>query len=227
MNVGLSPDVDHTDSQPEDDERRGTEPTVLRVGPADSRVGRRARGSADCGSQRAKPATPQAARTPTCHGSLATLVVRTVTDQKGPAPLIDVGLIQNKAFRCAYVARQLAVKTKYRLWVTQAEKDAIGRVLASCPGQRLPAPGAPIPVTVTRTPPTPTPTPGHTSTSGGGSGTGHVYANCAAARPPASRRSFAALLTTPPTRRCQPVHRQGVSNDDCDVLRSDALNRRD
>jgi hypothetical protein len=88
----------------------------------------------------------------------------------------------NKAFRCAYVARQVAVKTKYRLLVTQAEKDAIGRVLASCPGQKLPARGAPIPVTVTRTPPAPTPTPSHTSTSGGGSGTGHVYANCAAAR---------------------------------------------
>jgi hypothetical protein len=76
----------------------------------------------------------------------------------------------------------VAVKTKYKLWVTQAEKDAIGRVLASCPGQRLPARGAPIPVTVTRTPPARTPTPGHTSTSGGGSGTGHVYANCAVAR---------------------------------------------
>jgi len=43
-----------------------------------------------------------------------------------------------KAFRCAYVARQVAVKTRYKLWVTPAERDAIGRVLAACPDQKLP-----------------------------------------------------------------------------------------
>lgn len=43
-----------------------------------------------------------------------------------------------KAFRCQYVARQIAVKQKYRLWVTQAEHDSMMRVLASCPGQLLP-----------------------------------------------------------------------------------------
>lgn len=45
----------------------------------------------------------------------------------------------NKPFRCQYVARQIAVKTKYQLWVKPAEKDAILRVLSSCPGQQLPA----------------------------------------------------------------------------------------
>jgi hypothetical protein len=45
----------------------------------------------------------------------------------------------NKPFRCQYVARQIAVKKKYQLWVTQAEKDAMVRVLATCPGQTLPA----------------------------------------------------------------------------------------
>jgi hypothetical protein len=44
----------------------------------------------------------------------------------------------NKAFRCQYVARQIAVKKKYTLWVTGAEKDAIVRVLSACPGQALP-----------------------------------------------------------------------------------------
>jgi hypothetical protein len=44
----------------------------------------------------------------------------------------------NRAFRCAYVARQVAVKAKYRLWVTAAERDAINGVLAGCPGQPLP-----------------------------------------------------------------------------------------
>ncbi len=44
----------------------------------------------------------------------------------------------NKDFRCRYVARQIAVKLKYALWLTQAEHDAMGRVLSSCPGQVLP-----------------------------------------------------------------------------------------
>jgi hypothetical protein len=44
----------------------------------------------------------------------------------------------NKLFRCQYVARQIAVKQKYLLWVTQAEKDAILSVLSSCPAQALP-----------------------------------------------------------------------------------------
>ena len=43
-----------------------------------------------------------------------------------------------KAFRCGYVSRQVAVKVRYRLWVTAAERDAIVRVLKSCPAQMLP-----------------------------------------------------------------------------------------
>lgn len=42
-------------------------------------------------------------------------------------------------YRCRYVARQVAVKLRYRLWVTPAEHDAIGRVLSDCPGEPLPA----------------------------------------------------------------------------------------
>lgn len=44
----------------------------------------------------------------------------------------------NKDYRCRYVARQIAVKAKYHLWVTPAEHDAMQRVLNSCPGQPLP-----------------------------------------------------------------------------------------
>jgi len=44
----------------------------------------------------------------------------------------------NKSFRCSYVARQIAVKYKYRLWVTQAEHDAMARVLGTCPGKLAP-----------------------------------------------------------------------------------------
>lgn len=45
-------------------------------------------------------------------------------------------LPSNKGFRCQYVARQVSVKYKYALWVTEAEKSAIERVLESCPNQR-------------------------------------------------------------------------------------------
>jgi hypothetical protein len=48
-------------------------------------------------------------------------------------------LPSNKPFRCEYIARQIAVKQKYSLWVTPAEKKAMKKVLDSCPYQKLPA----------------------------------------------------------------------------------------
>ena len=48
-------------------------------------------------------------------------------------------LPSNKPFRCQYLARQIAVKKKYSLWVTPPERTAMERILASCPEQRLPA----------------------------------------------------------------------------------------
>lgn len=42
-------------------------------------------------------------------------------------------LPSNKSFRCQYVARQVSVKYKYHLWVTQAEHDAISGILEKCP----------------------------------------------------------------------------------------------
>jgi hypothetical protein len=41
------------------------------------------------------------------------------------------------------VARQIAVKAAYGLWVTRAEHDALQRVLDTCPGEPVPAP-APV-----------------------------------------------------------------------------------
>lgn len=41
----------------------------------------------------------------------------------------------NKAFRCAYVARQVSVKATYGLWVTQPEHDAMARILSACKGE--------------------------------------------------------------------------------------------
>jgi hypothetical protein len=47
-------------------------------------------------------------------------------------------LPSNKPFRCQFVARQIAIKVEYELWVTQAERDAMANVLKACPTQRLP-----------------------------------------------------------------------------------------
>ena len=44
----------------------------------------------------------------------------------------------DKPYRCSYAARQIAVKAKYGLWVTSAERDALARILATCPSQTLP-----------------------------------------------------------------------------------------
>ncbi|MEV0113122.1 HNH endonuclease family protein [Streptomyces sp. NPDC050844] len=49
----------------------------------------------------------------------------------------------DKGYRCAYVARQVAVKKKYGVWVTGAERDAMKRVLSDCPQEKLPSGGNP------------------------------------------------------------------------------------
>jgi hypothetical protein len=70
----------------------------------------------------------------------------------------------NTSYRCAYVARQVAVKTEYGLWVTRAERNAAATVLSGCPDE--PLPGAP-PDAGSRTAPAPA---------------GTVYADCDAVR---------------------------------------------
>jgi Protein of unknown function (DUF1524)/Excalibur calcium-binding domain len=45
----------------------------------------------------------------------------------------------DRGYRCAYVARQVAVKDNYGLWMTPAEKGAVQRVLAGCPTQGVPS----------------------------------------------------------------------------------------
>lgn len=51
----------------------------------------------------------------------------------------------DKIYRCRYVARQIAVKAKYRLWVGESEAAAMRRVLHTCPDQQLPMQTAPSP----------------------------------------------------------------------------------
>lgn len=52
----------------------------------------------------------------------------------------------DRGYRCAYVARQVAVKHAYGLWVTAAERDAMVRVLTGCPDEPLPSPSTVTPV---------------------------------------------------------------------------------
>lgn len=44
----------------------------------------------------------------------------------------------NRKYWCSYVSRQIAVKYKYKLWVTSAERDSMRRVLKTCPNQLVP-----------------------------------------------------------------------------------------
>lgn len=52
-------------------------------------------------------------------------------------------LPSNTAYRCAYVARQVAVKVKYGLWITAAERAASARILDRCPALLAPTGTAP------------------------------------------------------------------------------------
>ncbi len=56
---------------------------------------------------------------------------RSMNEQKGAGDAAT-WLPPNKSYRCAYVSRIVEVKTAYGLWVTQAEHDAIARILTSC-----------------------------------------------------------------------------------------------
>jgi hypothetical protein len=91
----------------------------------------------------------------------------------------------NRGYRCAYVARQVAVKVRYGLWMTQAEKNAVATILATCPDEPLPGgvvaqipqdpppPPPPAPAPAPAPAPVPVPPPPPTVVS---------YANCAAVR---------------------------------------------
>ncbi|MHA7223845.1 GmrSD restriction endonuclease domain-containing protein [Arthrobacter sp. RHLT1-20] len=90
----------------------------------------------------------------------------------------------NKSYRCTYVARQISVKASYTLWVTQAEHDAMARILGDCPdapaptNQEAPPPQAQDPAPVQQAAPAqpyvaPAPAPAPAAV---------YYANCAAAR---------------------------------------------
>ncbi len=99
--------------------------------------------------------------------------------QKGDADAAT-WLPANKGFRCQYVARQVAVKDKYELWVTQAELDAMILVLDACPDEDLPEGDAPtIAVNAGKAPPAPaTPKPSATAEPAGASSTDPRFDYC-------------------------------------------------
>jgi len=92
-------------------------------------------------------------------------------EQKGDADAAS-WLPSNKAFRCAYVSLQVTIKDRYRLWVTQAEHDAIAGILGRCAGTAGPTtratatPATPAAATsVPTSVPTPVPPPQPASTA--------------------------------------------------------------
>jgi Protein of unknown function (DUF1524)/Excalibur calcium-binding domain len=70
----------------------------------------------------------------------------------------------NTSYRCAYVARQVAVKDGYGLWVTRAERNAAATVLTGCPDEPLPGARSDVPAQAAPAP------------------TGTAYADCDAVR---------------------------------------------
>lgn len=83
-------------------------------------------------------ALSRAERTKLANDSLELLAVDGQANQQKSDGDAATWLPSNKAFRCQYIARQIAVKAKYNLWLTAPEKVAMERILDKCPTQKLP-----------------------------------------------------------------------------------------
>jgi hypothetical protein len=88
--------------------------------------------------QKGAQALTGAQRNALANDPLELLAVDGATNQKKGDGDAATWLPPNKAFRCEYVARQIAVKKKYSLWVTRSEYDAMANILKTCPEQQLP-----------------------------------------------------------------------------------------
>jgi hypothetical protein len=83
-------------------------------------------------------ALDEGTRAQLANDPLELLAVDGPSNQKKSDADAATWLPPNKDYRCRYVARQIAVKTKYQLWVTPDEHDAMANVLSTCPDQVLP-----------------------------------------------------------------------------------------
>lgn len=111
-------------------------------------------------------------------------------------------LPRNKAYRCAYVARQVAVKARYSLWVTPAEHDAIARVLTTCTTQTAPSESGTPPTNVhSAAVATPAPTSHHTTTT------------APAAPTSVPQPTVPATATPTPTQEASPAGATAMCND--------------
>ena len=72
------------------------------------------------------------------NDDLELLAVSSDSNQEKSSSDAAQWLPSNRAFRCEYVARQIAIKLKYSLWVTTNEKAAMSKILSTCPSQALP-----------------------------------------------------------------------------------------
>ena len=66
------------------------------------------------------------------------LAVQGAANQEKGSASAAYWLPSNKSFRCDYVSRQIAVKYKYDLSVTNAEKRSMASILHGCSAQKLP-----------------------------------------------------------------------------------------
>lgn len=101
----------------------------------------------------------------------------------------------NKSFRCTYVSKQIDVKAAYALWVTQAEKDAMVRILSDCGADGIAAGDSPVAGDNAAAPPAPEDVPADPA--------GVYYANCSAAR----------AAGAAPLYRGDPGYRSGMDGD--------------
>ncbi len=90
--------------------------------------------------QKGAQAWPLTKRVEFANDPLELLAVAGVANQQKSNSDAASWLPSNKAFRCQYAARQIAIKAKYGLWVTQAEHDSLVHILDACPDQLLPVP---------------------------------------------------------------------------------------
>lgn len=81
---------------------------------------------------------PPAKRTAFANDTLNLVAVSSSVNAAKGAGDAATWLPPAKAYRCAYVARQVAVKAKYQLAVTAAERAAMVAVLTTCAGTKTP-----------------------------------------------------------------------------------------